>query len=299
MLIEGTDMDPSASEHLLVIATSHERRPLNLLFHGRKFRLMPEQPTNIPYLAMVLWFGNPSARDVSETDRDRMYRRAERERLSAKWGLNGGEQWYKFPDDYDDPTVPRTQALFDDPSYDYVSALFAGRNAYRHPFLPNVECNTYDGKRIITIIDDPLGEIAFPDAATSNRTEIEQLQHTVEALRQQMLMTLNELSRVNPDAAAALAHAVPPRIQPSTDNTIPTFDASQPAIHPSMQQQPDAVDLAQQALQQLTHLNAQADGSVTLQPAPTQVPDLAALGLSDAVEADPVPTHRATTHQPT
>lgn len=225
--LTGTDMDPSIEEHSLVIATNMSTRPLPpLLFHGRRYELKPGVPTNIPYLAMVLWFGNPKLRDLSPTDMDLRYRTNECDRLSAKWGMAPGEAWYSNPET--DPTRPSSKSFYEgmDPTAEYIDVILAGRLLYKHPNLPNVVCMTYDQQRIITVIDDPEGTLSYPADAFSSRSEVEELTLTVEKMRQQMLMLIEQIGTTNPDAALNLAQHVPPRVgMDANPNTLPTFDA--------------------------------------------------------------------------
>jgi len=287
--LTGTDMDPSIEEHSLVIATNMSTRPLPpLLFHGRRYELKPGVPTNIPYLAMVLWFGNPKLRDLSPTDMDLRYRTNECDRLSAKWGMAPGEAWYANPET--DPTRPSSKSFYEgmDPTAEYIDVILAGRLLYKHPNLPNVVCMTYDQQRIITVIDDPEGTLSYPADAFSSRSEVEELTLTVEKMRQQMLMLIEQIGTTNPDAALNLAQHVPPRVgMDANPNTLPTFDAVTgssitpphiPVPHDSINLtgvDPNNVAAVMAAMQQMGTVNEQVvDVPAPVTPAPSTPLDL-------------------------
>ena len=289
MLLEGTDMDPSTRAHELVIVRNYGRRALTLRYSGQTITVPcaigggEPEPVAIPYLAMCLWFGNPLLRDLSDVDMDKRHRTRERERLAAKYGFGAmGEDWYIDPTSDPDASRRTSRSFYEgmDPVAPYEPVTLNGRPMYRHPNLPAVTCHTFDNKRIITVLDDPEGNLTFPEqTGSANRSEVEELRANYEALRGQLLAVVAAMGQTNPDAAREMAANMPPRITP--EPAIPTFDGN--------------VDALQTALADLTNA---AGPAIADDAAATASPLGAADGMSDAVAGDPVPTKRARVHKP-
>lgn len=271
--LAGTVMDPTTYEHQMVLVTNEGDRPMKLLFHGNRYTLEPGRKTPIPYLAMVLWFGNPRTFD-SSTDPERHFRAKERERLSSKWGL-GFDKWFADPDDLAPGETPRTStfhpALPEQPE-EYVETQILGRRQFMHPRLPRVRVETYEGERIITILDDPFGEFSGgrDPASGDTKSMVEDLQRQLEINRQNQLLMLQALSAVNPEVADQMAANLATRPDVVTSETgLPVWPTA-------------------------------TDTSATADPTPTASTPASRSslgdesGLTDALESDPVPTKRVT-----
>lgn len=280
-VLEGTDMDPTTVEDTLVIATNNGRKPLEISYDSRTYTLNPGVPTPLPYLAMVNAFGNPRLRDLPGEDRQKKLRALECERLSAKWGLLSGEAWYKDPEF--DPTRPVTENPYEESKViqaEYVDAEIAGRKLYRHPRLPDVTCMTYDNQRIITVIDDPEGTLAFGDTASANmvKNEAEFLRNEVERHRQQLSGLIESIRKISPEAAEeALAAAA----APLSPTALPVFGPD--AGHPS-EQAKAPTGIVDQAMANLTADEVTA--AIDTSDIAADLPD----GLTDAIDDDPKPT---------
>ena len=270
--LAGTVMDPSVNEHQMVIVTNEGPRPLRLLFHGQPYTLVPDVPQPIPYLAMVLWFGNPKTYDASDTDMERRYRTQERDRLASKWAT-GNDKWYADPEL--EPAPPESGSFYKgmDPTEPYVEREIMGRRQYMHPKLPRVKVETWDHQRIVTVIDDPFGihSGGRDPGQADTKLVIEDLMRQLEVNRQNQLLMLQAIRDQNPAAAdqAAANLAVRPDVVTS-DTGLPVWPTT--PEHPSL---------------------VLPDGS----PADTvKAGSAAALGddngLTDSIQADPVPTKR-------
>lgn len=106
----------------------------------------------VPYLAAVMWFGNPDARDnpTHPDDRDLQFRTLERDRLSTYYGV------------YDQPWEDRTG--FERTAEDInEKKQTVGGESYvdgLHPNLPRIECwvaKPEGDERLWTVIEDPDG----------------------------------------------------------------------------------------------------------------------------------------------
>lgn len=280
-VLEGTDMDPTTASDTLVICTNLSNRPYRLLYSGRHYELPPGEPRNIPYLAMCLWFGNPKLRNLPGNDPNKKLRQQECDRLAAKWGV-GFDAWYVDPQYTEPGVVPMTSNDWDEVklgSHEYALATIAGRQKYKNPRLPSIKCETFDGKRIITVIDDPTGELSFGDdgSARERRSEAEWLRHQLEVTRQQTSALLDGLRKVNPDAAAEVEEKM--AVPLTGGDMLPTFDTTE---HPSLVDAADPVakkgaptDLVKAAM-----ANISTDG-------------LGSDGMADTIESDPKPTRGA------
>jgi hypothetical protein len=151
------------------------------MYNGNVYKALAGSETIVPVEAAILWFGNPHARDI---DARRLDRTAEFKRLRVKYGAY---------DNLDDPNGVT-------PMWESVK--------------PQVEVYTLDGDRVITVVDDPFGEMtATVEVTRSERTE---QQGQVEALTAQladMQAMLNRLvngETTDPDADPEAAEDAPP-----------------------------------------------------------------------------------------
>lgn len=75
----------------IVRVTNDGDKPFVGKFDGEKFTIAPKSETLVPYGAMVLWLGDPSARNTDERNRHRV---AENKRLHVKYGAyEDQEKW--------------------------------------------------------------------------------------------------------------------------------------------------------------------------------------------------------------
>lgn len=275
-ILESTSMDPTLNAHTMVVVTNEGPRPLNLLYDGTRFTLKPNVPQPIPYLAMVLWFGNPLTVDLDPDDPAKKHRTNERRRIAAKWGT-GFEPWYASPEDHPDGP-PTTKSFYEglDPVEDYAVCQVLDRQVYKNPKLPKIRVETYDGQRVITLIDDPEGRYTTPTADDTSKNQIEKLQQQLEVQRQNQALILQAIGNIDPgvrDQIAAQVAVAPPDALLS-DSGVPVWPAN-PANHPSAAT-PDIPTVEKAAT-----------------PAAAPEPTLGNEGLTTAIEADPVPTKRA------
>jgi len=270
--LAGTVMDPSTNENQMVIVTNEGTRPLRLLFHGQPYTLQPEVPQPIPYLAMCLWFGNPKTYDASDTDMERRYRTQERDRLSSKWAT-GNDKWYADPELEDRPESGSFYKGMD-PVAAYTDVEIMGRRRYMHPNLPRVKVETWDHQRLVTVIDDPFGQASGgrDPGQADTKLVIEDLQRQLEVSRQTQLLTLQAIRDMNPAAAdqAAANLAVRPDVVTS-DTGLPVWPTA--PEHPSL------------VLPDGSEAKAATNSAATLGDDN---------GLTDSIQADPVPTKRVT-----
>lgn len=238
MTIEGTDMDPTLHAHEMVIVENEGTQPIPLRYAGQRYVLQPGKPIPVPYLAMVLWFGNPAAVDMSRDDPSRRHRTKECERMSCKWGV-GFDAWYQDPDLLSPGTRPQTSQMFagevaNDRQVhveDYTMEQILGRAVYRNPRLPRVKVTTYDGKRIVTVIDDPEGAFISPGAGEDTKSTQDRLLAELETLRQTQHLALAALRDVNPEVAEKMAVQLAVRPDtPTSDSGVPLWPSTS---HPS------------------------------------------------------------------
>lgn len=277
-VLEGTDMDPTTVSDTLIIATNNGKRPLKIRYDGREYHLPPGTPTTLPYLAMVIGFGNPALRN-RPGGRKNAYRQQEVERLAAYWGT-GTDAWYK---PIDAPTPPLTSNPFEESKvevHEYVDTTTGPARRWKNPLLPDVTVTTYDGKRIITVIDDPEGTMSFGEdeaRAANAKSEVEALRESLESTRQQQAAMIDVLRKLNPDAAEEMQKAL--IVPVGSSPLLPTFDGTDDAGDGDSSTDPGA------------DMNRAPASTSIVDAAMGKVVDDA--GLSDAVEADPKPTRRA------
>jgi hypothetical protein len=166
-----------------------------------------------PYHAAVYWFGDPRSRNIGEK-RSTHYRDQEIARLSTLYGLFNDAFW----DEYGDGNLKTARIIVSHdesiPPRDYTGT--------RHPNLPQVE--VYDlgtGDRILTVIDDPVGN----ELAPSSTAEVESraLADQVKAMGEQLANLQRELAQRDPALAAntSIALDTPP---PSEDAILAGLD---------------------------------------------------------------------------
>ena len=274
-VLEGTDMDPSVHAHEMVILTNEGNTPIPLRYDGQRYVLQPNVPVPVPYLAMVCWLGNPSAVDRSRDDPSKRYRSNEVARMSTKWGV-GFDAWYHDPDLLSPGTRPRTSQMFNGEVdnngtvqvQEYTLEQILGREKYRNPRLPRIKVTTYDGQRIVTVIDDPEGAFINPSSGEDTKTQQDRVIAELESLRQSQHLMLSALRDINPEVAEQMAVNLATRPDtPTSDSGVPLWPVQAPTDHPSTQPGKSATP-TEDAL-----LGAEA-------------------GLTDALEADPQPRAR-------
>lgn len=272
--LSGSVMDPTTYEHQMVLVTNEDARPLHLMFHGNRYKLEPNVTQPVPYLAMVLWFGNPRTFDSLENP-DRNFRARERERLSSKWGV-GFDRWYEDPTALAPGETPRSSSFYAgmDPTSPYTEELILGRRQFMHPNLPRVRVETWDHKRLITVIDDPFGVHSGGRDPSEGDTKgmVDDMMRQLEANRQQQLLMLQVIRDLNPDQAGKIEHLFTGDPAKVTAEGLPVWNEDAPGI-------------------------VLPDGTATITPT-TATPATNALGddsgLTDAIASDPVPTKRVT-----
>lgn len=117
------------------------------------YEIQPGQSIFAPFLAMCLWLGHPDAVDI---DAQRKYRHDEFMRLNARYG-----------------------------AYDSLDAW--------EEMKPQVEAYDVEGKRLITVVDDYLGDHLRPE--TSSVQEKAQMLAAMAAMQSQMAAMQAQIER--------------------------------------------------------------------------------------------------------
>lgn len=168
---------------------------LKLEYANQTWKVEPGEDAIAPYLAACYWFGDPRSVNVGDPNRNRntQYRTLEIDRLSVLYGVYS-EAFVAEDDD----TWTVEQKVDDYRKLEprpYVNR--------RHPNLPQVE--VYDlttAERILTVIDDPAGDL---NAEHSNSSlESEALQGQLNAMQESIKALTAQLAQSDPDAARAV-----------------------------------------------------------------------------------------------
>lgn len=137
------------------------------LYGGTRYRVRPGGEGIIPFEAACLWFGHPDAVDIDPRNR---YRSEEYARLRVRYG------------------VYEVDALWDENK-------------------PKIEVFDLDGVRVITVIDDPLGETINPDTNDAAQTQLLQVKMT-EMAKQMVAMQAQIDATARGDIAVANAGTI-------------------------------------------------------------------------------------------
>lgn len=166
------------------IRNADPEREFRDAYNGNTYRALAGSETIVPVEASILWFGNPGARDI---DARRLDRTAEFKRLRVRYGC------YDNLDNPDGPT----------PMWEAVK--------------PKVEVFTLDGERVITVVDDPFGELSAPVNMTNSEHQEERSETA--ALRGQVAELTALVNRL------LGAENTDPDIDPDADEDVPPGSA--------------------------------------------------------------------------
>jgi hypothetical protein len=295
--LSRTEFDPTPNAHLSVVVVNEMDRTFSFEYGRVRYEFPPGVPVWVPYLAMCHAFGNPALQDMSTTNPDQRYRVKEVARLSARYGTETNP-WYT---DHAFTTTPTFKEERDTP-HTYLERLLAGRHLYMHPNLPRVKLYTHDQKRIVSVIDDPTGELAFgttPEGQVQQTASTEALAAQYEQIRQTQQQILQLLQGQNPDLAALLAPTLAPPLDPATAAPqVPTpGDTNVPTL-------PDDVFTPPAAPTPTPEFNPFAQPGVANAPQGDVVapagPDVELMdGVSTNIQTDPTPRPRPTKKAPT
>lgn len=202
-------------------------KPVVLAYAGRRYPINPDERAAVPVQAAKRSVGDWERSDDPESNY--LPRTRERSRLATLYGLCG-DAFYS-----DDPIVTASLAIEADggnmrvkpADYDPVAAV-DGRRVYMHPNLPRLEVFDLVGNRIITVLDDPDGDMATGGAFHAVRRDAEAAtKDQIASLQAQVTALVNQLAVSDPEAARTIAVAATP--DPSTPTPAATA-ASAPAV---------------------------------------------------------------------
>lgn len=185
-------------------------KPVVLAYGGRRYPVNPEQRVAVPVQAVKRSVGDWERRD--DPDSNYLPRTRERSRLSTLYGLCG-DAFYS-----DDPIITASLAIEADggnmrvkpADYDPIDAI-DGRRIYMHPNLPRLEVFDLTGNRIITVLDDPDGDMATGGAFHAVRRDGEAAtKDQIASLQAQVSALVNQLAATDPEAARNIAVAANP-----------------------------------------------------------------------------------------
>lgn len=157
----------------IVRVVNEGSKPFVGKYDGEKFTIAPKSESLIPYGAMILWLGDPEARNIDER---RRFRVAELNRLHIKYGAYEDEDLWE-----------------------------ANR--------PRLKAHTLDGDLIPTVVEDPEGILANVDLTSTDedvmvRRELEQLRAQQDRIEQ--MLADGTLQVVAPGTAAPGPQLPPP-----------------------------------------------------------------------------------------
>ena len=195
-------MDSPIVEVLNTGTTTHLLR-----YAGDVYPVNPGQRVPVPVTAVKRSVGDWER--VDDPDSNHMPRTRERDRLITLYGLAGDAPYS------DDPIVTLSLELeaqdgnkkVKPADYDPIDAI-DGRKRFMHPNLPRLEVYDIRGNRIITILDDPDGDLAS-GAAFRRLTKATDgpVEQQIAALQGQLNALTDQLAQSNPAAARDLAIA--------------------------------------------------------------------------------------------
>ncbi|MFG0329856.1 MAG: hypothetical protein ACF8PN_08165 [Phycisphaerales bacterium] len=210
-------------------------KPLVLAWNGARYPIAPGAQRTVPVEAAYRSFGWWEAEDGGGRDD----RRIERQRLSTLYGTMS-EPWYSqtpaqtamssevyangnpivAPEDYD--------------PFDVVD----GQTQFMHPNLPKARVEDDNGQRLLTIIDDPLGEIVLEHPlAGAEGDELAMLKRTLS----QVTARLQQLEHQPPEV-----HDL--QVQTSPNPPAPV-DPDEGGAVSADEVEPDAMDIMADAVE--------------------------------------------------
>jgi hypothetical protein len=179
-------------------------------FNGRPYRIPANGQLMVDFDAMCLWLGHPDANDFDPRNRVRL---AEYERIRSRYGIDARAlelSLDKIPFDSDD--------------------LFRAMR-------PKLECFNMAGDRVLTVADDPDGDLLVPDTSEAT-SEIGLLTARLQAmeveqrnLRQQLAS--QQRTQTALDDAQPIGEDINPDSPPPPKDIIGTVTESAPAKAPT------------------------------------------------------------------
>lgn len=130
-------------------------------FNSQRFVVDPGKEVVVPYPAVKLWFGDPTAKD--DSNGHRLRRREEFHRLLVKHGMTSAtiEEWEEK--------------------------------------RPKIEVYDFDGNRVITVADDPTGRGVTESVTTVEQAEL--LQQKIDQMTRQLRQLEVQRSTLGPEDA--------------------------------------------------------------------------------------------------
>lgn len=167
-------------------------------YNGNVYRAAVGSDTIVPVEAGILWLGNPNTRDI---DPRRLDRTNEFKRLRVRYGA------------YDNLDQPQGVT----PMWDNVK--------------PKVEAFTLDGDRVLTVVDDPFGELTAPVELThQERISDNAMVTALQSQMAEMQSTINQLlGKENEDPDSDPAHTDAP---PASALPAPAVGTARPVSRP-------------------------------------------------------------------
>jgi len=193
-VINVTPQDPNLPPH-----------EFNARFGGTPY-IIPNDGVEriIPVAAAKMYFGDWDARDRGQNEQDRQ---RERSKLNTMYGLFNAPFYSYLPRE----TIGIADA--GEPIDDYIEVpptakLVDARREYIHPNLPQVAVYDVDGTRILTVIDDPDGDLLDGRSKIQDqldKSDVKAMTAAMEKMQAQIADLVSTVAKTNPAAAAQLA----------------------------------------------------------------------------------------------
>jgi len=255
-VINVTPQDPSLPPH-----------EINMRYGGTPYRIPNDGVERIvPADAARLYFGDWDARDLGKNEQNRQ---KERLKINTKYGLFNAPFYSYIPRD----TIGIPDA--NEPIEEYVpvpdtAKLVDARREYIHPNLPQVAVYDVDGNRILTVIDDPDGDLLDGRSKIQDqldKADVKAMTAAMSKMQAQIADLVATVAKTNPAAAAELADQYGTPGRANLPSAVPTRNLDVGLGDRDGTASDDAMSVMNDALGIADTVDVEADG-----PAPAPAP---------------------------